>query len=68
MPSGRDSFRRNRVAPFVPFYFTTLRATGCWRSALSVSLKHRNPYRRILEVSNERAEQPQVCPHLRLSK
>jgi hypothetical protein len=22
MPSGRDSFRRNRVAPFVPFYFT----------------------------------------------
>ena len=23
MPSGRDSFRRNRVAPFVLFYFTT---------------------------------------------
>jgi hypothetical protein len=22
MPSGRDSFRRNRVAPFVLFYFT----------------------------------------------
>jgi len=26
MPSGRDSFRRNRVAPFVLFYFTTLGA------------------------------------------
>ncbi len=24
MPSGRDSFRRNRVAPFVLSYFTTL--------------------------------------------
>jgi hypothetical protein len=24
MPSGRDSFRRNRVAPSVLFYFTTL--------------------------------------------
>jgi hypothetical protein len=23
MPSGRDSFRRNRVAPFVLIYFTT---------------------------------------------
>ena len=23
MPSGRDSFRRNRVAPSVQFYFTT---------------------------------------------
>jgi len=23
MPSGRDSFRRNRVAPFVLFYFNT---------------------------------------------
>ena len=23
MPSGRDSFRRNRVAPSVPFYFST---------------------------------------------
>ena len=23
MPSGRDSFRRNRVAPFVLFYFIT---------------------------------------------
>jgi hypothetical protein len=23
MPSGRDSFRRNRVAPSVLFYFTT---------------------------------------------
>jgi hypothetical protein len=23
MPSGRDSFRRNRVAPFVLPYFTT---------------------------------------------
>jgi hypothetical protein len=26
MPSGRDSFRRNRVAPFVLFYFITLPA------------------------------------------
>ncbi len=23
MPSGRDSFRRNRVAPSVQFYFST---------------------------------------------
>jgi hypothetical protein len=28
MPSGRDSFRRNRVAPFVLFYFTTLGSIG----------------------------------------
>ena len=28
MPSGRDSFRRNRVAPFVLFYFTTLMTAG----------------------------------------
>jgi len=28
MPSGRDSFRRNRVAPFVLFYFTTPGVTG----------------------------------------
>ena len=27
MPSGRDSFRRNRVAPFVLFYFTMLRVS-----------------------------------------
>jgi len=30
MPSGRDSFRRNRVAPFVLFYFIMLSAAGCW--------------------------------------
>jgi hypothetical protein len=28
MPSGRDSFRRNRVAPFVLFYFTMLMVDG----------------------------------------
>ena len=28
MPSGRDSFRRNRVAPFVLFYFITPRGIG----------------------------------------
>jgi len=28
MPSGRDSFRRNRVAPFVLFYFI-MQAARC---------------------------------------
>jgi hypothetical protein len=35
MPSGRDSFRRNRVAPFVLFYFT-----------MSTAVSHCLPFRR----------------------
>ena len=42
MPSGRDSFRRNRVAPSVQFYFTT--SARLWGVCLSIgfrfSVKH----------------------------
>jgi hypothetical protein len=37
MPSGRDSFRRNRVAPFVLFYFTMF---GAQASAPPFQLRH----------------------------
>ena len=37
MPSGRDSFRRNRVAPFVLFYFTTLMVGGMLPAGFSTS-------------------------------
>ena len=38
MPSSRDSFRRNRVAPVVNLYFTTYRLFP-WSAAPSCSLQ-----------------------------
>src|SRR6266481_2096318 len=49
MPSGRDSFRRNRVAPFVHFYFTT---SGAQASAPPFQLRHAF----FVEVSNLKGE------------
>jgi hypothetical protein len=48
MPSGRDSFRRNRVAPFVQSYFTTsavealFRRVVLWGTELHVGSSGRN--------------------------
>jgi hypothetical protein len=49
MPSGRDSFRRNRVAPFVLSYFTTLRVGGALAGRFVDFLNRRNMYRPVLE-------------------
>ena len=62
MPSGRDSFRRNRVAPFVLFYFTTSgRMLGAavlspsrvshGLAALAASSIAENPYRLVLQLA-----------------
>ena len=51
MPSGRDSFRRNRVAPFVLFYFTMLRVGGVLAGRFVDFLNRRNPYRLALQLA-----------------
>ncbi len=51
MPSGRDSFRRNRVAPFVLFYFTMLRVSYASDGRFVDFLNRRNTNRLVLELA-----------------
>ena len=51
MPSGRDSFRRNRVAPFVLLYFTTLMTAGVLAGRFLYFLNCGDTYRLVLKFA-----------------
>src|SRR5258708_20502769 len=51
MPSGRDSFRRNRVAPFVLFYFTMLMVDGALAGRFARFLNCGRPNRSLLKLA-----------------
>src|SRR5258708_19415408 len=51
MPSGRDSFRRNRVAPFVLFYFTMLMVDGALAGRFARFLNCGDPNGSLLKLA-----------------